>query len=468
MPPDSKAVNGLHVLEWIIMGVLLVVVAVSFYRALHLDDGSSAMQLFRIGAACVNIIIGLFNNIRHSLEIQKSIPPTFSLHGVELRPYVLYQRMNIHHGVFPDELLPPEVSDVNTHVLSGSKFSQEVYEDLCALDGESLRWSVFLDNDTNPHDSHPCWYVGCKRTVAEHGAFLEKFPNGYSLPITTDNTTPLQQRHTLWVSMCTYINRDKPPRTSTPENIAERIYRQEHPAKVAKALFVSDPSTINEMLSLYECYCVSYHEKHRRMHVYARETPLTDPMVTDELLGLDKVNMDIVREEIMEHVEKLDIEPSPTLGDGLLLTGSKFNWILMIRDCKLKISEMFPSTMQELAKVPYLISASVAVMQPKTCIRWHRGFEDYGPHITRCLMGIDVPERCALNTMSHRLEMQTDKTIHFNDWDSHEAWNLSLDKQRVVLIVDITDKDRLERMPERFENVIDPMLRDQLLDIRKT
>jgi hypothetical protein len=462
---SSKAVNRLYVLEWTIIGVLLVVVAVSSFRALHLNDDSST-QLVRVGTVCAHLIVGLFNNIRHSLEIQKSIPPTFSLHGVELKPYVLYQRMNIHHGVLPDELLPREVLDASTHVLSGSEFSQGVYRNLCTLDGESLRWSVFLDNGANPHDNHQYWYVGRKRTVEEHRAFLGRFPNGYDLPAI--NTAPLQQRHTLWTSMCAYINQDKPAKPSTPESIAERIHRQEHPTKVAKALFVSDPSTIDEMLSLYECYCVSYHEKHRRAHVYAHETPLTDPTVTDELLGLDKINMGVVREEIMGHVEKLDIAPSPTLGDGLLLTGSKFNWILMICEDKLKISEMFPCTMQELAKVPYLISASVAVMQPKTCIRWHRGFEEYGAHVTRCLMGIDVPERCALNTTLHCLEMQTGKTIHFNDWDHHEAWNLSLDKQRVVLIVDITDRDRLVRVPAKFENVIDPMLRDQLLDIRKT
>jgi aspartyl/asparaginyl beta-hydroxylase (cupin superfamily) len=100
-----------------------------------------------------------------------------------------------------------------------------------------------------------------------------------------------------------------------------------------------------------------------------------------------------------------------------------------------------------------------------TRIRWHRGFEEYSPYVTRCHVGLDVPERCSLNTLSHVLQMRTGHAIGFNDYDDHEAVNLSLDKTRVVLILDISDPERLAMMPQTFSEIQDEELRAQIMRV---
>ena len=85
------------------------------------------------------------------------------------------------------------------------------------------------------------------------------------------------------------------------------------------------------------------------------------------------------------------------------------------------------------AHIPRHGAAGFSVLQPRTRIRPHEGYQG---EFLRCHLGLDVPDGdCGLKLEDETRVWETGRTLVFDDRFRHEAWNLT-DRSRVVFLVD--------------------------------
>jgi ornithine lipid ester-linked acyl 2-hydroxylase len=96
----------------------------------------------------------------------------------------------------------------------------------------------------------------------------------------------------------------------------------------------------------------------------------------------------------------------------------------------------FPLIRAELAKIPNLINANIAVLEPNTTLLPHRGTTN---GFLRCHLGLKVPAQlpdCGFIVDGEKVSWQEGKLWIFGDMNIHTAFNKT-NKRRYILMLDV-------------------------------
>jgi len=97
-----------------------------------------------------------------------------------------------------------------------------------------------------------------------------------------------------------------------------------------------------------------------------------------------------------------------------------------------------PRTVALLEQIPGLQTAVFSRLQPRAHIKPHVGYYAYSDRILRVHLGVIVPDGCTLMVNGVQRRWEEGKVMVFDDTFRHEAWNPSADRERIVLMFDIT------------------------------
>lgn len=165
----------------------------------------------------------------------------------------------------------------------------------------------------------------------------------------------------------------------------------------------------------------------------------------------------LIKKDVYHFLE--NTPKSHRLGDKLSVIGGKESRNLILCNNKTKhfdylknIHKLLLNAVKSTNSNYELVSMNISLMYPRTHIVWHKGFENYSEYVTRHIYGIDVPDLCSLNTLNQIKQIKENDFIHFQDINNHEAWNFS-DKNRLVMIFDITHKKNLKLLENSYKNV---------------
>lgn len=79
--------------------------------------------------------------------------------------------------------------------------------------------------------------------------------------------------------------------------------------------------------------------------------------------------------------------------------------------------------------------AGFSALAPGSYITPHKGYEGYSNHILRLHLGLVCPEGCGIKVGRKVMHWKEGKTLAFDDFITHEAWNYS-NQTRIILLVD--------------------------------
>ncbi len=157
-----------------------------------------------------------------------------------------------------------------------------------------------------------------------------------------------------------------------------------------------------------------------------------------EWVKLLEDNYDIIKQEIHEYIVKNDDRIKPYFNKGMVTKEKSwraFSFLFWNWKIKKNMKEC-PKTMEVLSNIPFLISASVSILEPGVEIKPHKGDTNA---IIRCHFGLEVPvglPHCGFSVNDEKRPWEEGKVLLFNDSAKHTAWNLS-DKRRYILLFDI-------------------------------
>jgi aspartyl/asparaginyl beta-hydroxylase (cupin superfamily) len=116
-----------------------------------------------------------------------------------------------------------------------------------------------------------------------------------------------------------------------------------------------------------------------------------------------------------------------------------------------------PVTMEALAAIPGLVSASVSLLEPQTEIKAHRGDTTA---IVRCHFGINIPDDlpvCGFQVGEEQRSWKNGKTLLFNDAEYHRAWNQT-GQRRFILLFDVMHPDHSDKEAVVCSKVVSALL----------
>ena len=178
---------------------------------------------------------------------------------------------------------------------------------------------------------------------------------------------------------------------------------------------------------------------------------------------LDLINNSIIKKELIQYIHTINNWtewPEHELwknnntnlnSNSNSNTNSNISWTIipLIAFGKLceKNAKLFPNTLNQLKKIPNLITAGFSKLGPGTKLSYHKGWAKLSNNVLRCHLGLIVPEnKCMImvtrnNNYSNlsnikAMYQQENKWIIFDDSLYHSASNNS-ESYRIVLILDI-------------------------------
>jgi aspartyl/asparaginyl beta-hydroxylase (cupin superfamily) len=149
-------------------------------------------------------------------------------------------------------------------------------------------------------------------------------------------------------------------------------------------------------------------------------------------------NWTVIAKEINHFIQEHNDRIEPYFNKSMVSAPQKWKAFgFKFWDWELKKNRITcPETMDILAKIPNLLSASVSILEPTTEIHEHRGDTNA---IYRCHLGLKIPAKppvCGFKVNEETREWQEGRVLIFNDAALHSAWNLSKE-QRYVLLLDV-------------------------------
>ena len=168
---------------------------------------------------------------------------------------------------------------------------------------------------------------------------------------------------------------------------------------------------------------------------------------------LSNINIKIILDELLKYIQNDSIWmewPEYNLWKN---SNRKSSWkiipLMAFGVLSTKNKDLFSNTINELKKIPNLITAGFSKLGPQTKLNYHRGWGKLSNYVLRCHLGLIVPKnKCKILVSKDNFDQPTsnekilgvfqeeNKWIIFDDSFTHSATNDS-NEDRIVLILDI-------------------------------